>query len=96
MVHSKFSNESTTMHKNFLGEYGVSAIFNVSNPSIFYVGDDSRSNPFKKRGNDENQQASQKDLLEVLIGLITRRWLVWLYNNKNNFQFDWWIGLKFH
>jgi hypothetical protein len=73
MVHSKFSNESTTMHINFLGEYGVSAIFNVSNPSIFYVGDDSRSNPFKKRGNDENQQASQKDLLEVLIGLITRR-----------------------
>jgi hypothetical protein len=73
MVHSKFSNESTTMHIKFLGEYGVSAIFNVSNPFIFYVSDDSRLNPFKNRGIDENQQSSRKDSLEVLIGSITRR-----------------------
>jgi hypothetical protein len=39
------------------GEYNISATFNVSDLSLFDVGDDSRSNPFEERGNDENQQA---------------------------------------
>ena len=30
------------------GEYNISAIFNVSDLSLFDVGDNSRSNPFKK------------------------------------------------
>jgi len=30
-------------------DYGVSAIFNVSNISLFDVDDESRSNPFKER-----------------------------------------------
>jgi hypothetical protein len=42
------------------GEYNTSATFNVSDLSLFDVGDDSRSNPFEERGNDENQQAPIK------------------------------------
>ena len=53
------------------GEYNISASFNVSNLSSFDVGDNSRTNPFEKRGNDENQQAL-KDPLHVLVGPITR------------------------
>jgi len=33
-------------------DYGVSAIFNVSNISLFDVDDESRSNPFKERWDD--------------------------------------------
>jgi len=34
------------------GEYGISAIFNLSNVFLFDVGDYSRKNSFEKRGND--------------------------------------------
>ena len=34
------------------GEYGVSDTFNISNHCLFDAGDDSRSNPFKERGDD--------------------------------------------
>ena len=37
------------------GEYGVSATFNVSDLTLFDVGDDSRSNPFEERGDDVDQ-----------------------------------------
>ena len=53
------------------GEYNISATFNVSDLSPFDVGDDSRTNPFEERGNDDNQQAF-KDPLHVPIGPITR------------------------
>jgi len=46
-----------------LGEYGVSATFNVSDLSSFDVDDDSRSNPFEERGDDAIQPS--KDPLEV-------------------------------
>jgi len=51
--------------------YGVSATFNVVGLSFFYVGNDSRSNPFEERGNDVIQ-ATPKDPLEVPVGLVTR------------------------
>ena len=54
------------------GEYKVSATFNVSDLSPFDVGDDSRSNPFEERRDDENQHAPTKDPLHVPIGPITR------------------------
>uniref|UniRef100_A0A2N9FJQ1 Reverse transcriptase n=1 Tax=Fagus sylvatica TaxID=28930 RepID=A0A2N9FJQ1_FAGSY len=54
------------------GEYNISATFNVSDLSLFDVGNDSRSNPFEERGNDENQQALLKDPLHVPVGPITR------------------------
>jgi hypothetical protein len=54
------------------GEYDISATFNVSDLSLFDVGDDSMSNPFEEMGNDENQQTSLKDPLHVPIGPITR------------------------
>jgi hypothetical protein len=54
------------------GEYNISATFNVFDLSLFDVGDDSRSNPFEERGNDENQQALLKDPLHVPVGPITR------------------------
>ena len=46
-------------------------LFNVSDLSPFDVGDDSRTNPFEERGNDENQQAF-KDPLHVPVGPISR------------------------
>ena len=36
------------------GEFNVSATFNVADLSPFDVGDDSRSNPFEERRNDES------------------------------------------
>jgi hypothetical protein len=57
---------------NLQGEYNISATFNVSDFSPFDVGDDSRTNPFEERVNDENQRASLKDPLHVSVGPITR------------------------
>ena len=37
------------------GECNISVTFNVSDLSHFDVGDDSRTNPFEEKGNDENQ-----------------------------------------
>ena len=54
------------------GKYNISATFNVSDLFHFDVGDDSRSNPFEERGNNENQQAPLKDPLHVPVGPITR------------------------
>jgi hypothetical protein len=55
---------------DLLGEYGVSATFNVSDLSSFNIGDDSRSNPFEERRDDVIQQS--KDPLEVPVGPVTR------------------------
>ena len=57
--------------QDLLGEYNISAAFNVSDLSPFDVGDDSRANPFEERGNDENQRAF-KDPLHVPVRPITR------------------------
>ena len=53
------------------GEYNISATFKVSDLSPFDVGDDSRTNPFEERGNDENYKAF-KDPLHVPVGPITK------------------------
>ena len=53
------------------GEYNINATFNVSDLSPFDVGDDSRTNPFEERGNDENYKAF-KDPLHVPVGPITK------------------------
>jgi hypothetical protein len=37
---------------DLLGEYGVTAIFNVSNLSLFDAGDDSMLNPFEEKMNN--------------------------------------------
>jgi hypothetical protein len=37
---------------NLLGEYDITATFNVYNLSLFDLGDDSRSNSFKERQDD--------------------------------------------
>jgi hypothetical protein len=55
---------------NLLGEYGVSATFNVVDLSLFDIGDDLRSNSFKKKGDDAIQ--ALKDPLEVPVSLVTR------------------------
>ena len=41
-----------TYKVDLLSEYDVSATFNVSNLSLFDVGEDSRSNFFEERGDD--------------------------------------------
>jgi hypothetical protein len=61
---------------DLLGEYDVSATFNVFYLTLFDIGDDSRSNPFEKRGDDEHQPNTKhnhvNDPLELPIGPITR------------------------
>ena len=57
---------------DLLGEYNISATFNVSGLSLFDVGNDSTMNPFEERSNDKNQQAPLKDPLHVPVGPITR------------------------
>ena len=59
------------------GEYNVSATFNVADLSLFDVGEDSRSNPFEERGNDESFGGSIGEVtvhypLNVPDGPITR------------------------
>ena len=56
---------------DFPSEYNISATFNVSDLSPFDVGDNSRTNPFEERGNDENHKAF-KDPLHVPVGPITK------------------------
>ena len=61
------------MHTSWIFQVSIiSNRFNISDLSLFDVGDDSRLNPFEERGNDVNQQAPLKDLLHVLVGPITR------------------------
>jgi len=40
---------------DLLGEYGVSTPFNVYDLTLFDIGDDSRSNLFEEREDDEDQ-----------------------------------------
>ena len=56
---------------DLLGEYNISATFNVSDLSPFDVGDDSRTNSFEERGNDKNHKTF-KDPLHVPVGSITK------------------------
>ena len=56
---------------DLLGEYNISATFNVSDLSPFDVGEDSRTNPFEERGNDENHKTF-KDQLHVPVRPITK------------------------
>jgi hypothetical protein len=43
------------------GEHGVSAPFNISDLTLFDVGDDSGSNTFEERGNDEDQPNTKRN-----------------------------------
>ena len=59
---------------DLLGEYGVSATFNVFDLSSFDVGDDSRLNPFEERGDDatNHQRIHWRFQLVQLLGLEIR------------------------
>ena len=61
---------------DFLGEYNVSATFNVFDLCLFIVGEKSRTNPFEERGNDENHQRNiikaSTDPLHIHGGPVTR------------------------
>jgi hypothetical protein len=55
------------------GEFGVSATFNVADLTLFDTDFDSRSNPFKERGDDADQpRNTSKDPLHVPNGPMTR------------------------
>ena len=56
---------------DLLGKYSVSATFNISEISLFDVGDYSKSTSFWKRG-DGAIQSMPNDLLEVPVWPITR------------------------
>lgn len=55
------------------GEYNVSATFNVTDLSLFDVGDDLRTNPFQEEGNDAiHVNTTPRDQVQVPIGPVTR------------------------
>ena len=57
---------------DFPGEYNVSATFNVTDLSLFYVGDDLMTNPFQEEGNDGGMAKEwSANPLEIPLGLIT-------------------------
>ena len=80
------------------GEYNVSATFNVSDLSPFNVGEDSRMNPFEKRGNDENYQGNtiktSSDPLHIHGGPITRARAKKMQAALNGLIEKIWIGLE--
>ena len=58
---------------DFLGEYNVSATFNVIDLSPFDVGDDLRTNHYQEKRNDEGTTNKwNADPIQFPIGLITR------------------------
>ena len=59
-------------------QYEVNATFNVSDLFLFDVYDDSRSNFFKKRGDDVILAMKSKDPLGVSIGSILRPKMQWI------------------
>ena len=69
--------DDATYKVDLPSEYNVSATFNVDDLSLFDVGEDSRSNPFEERGNDESFGGSIGEVtvhnpLNVQDGAITR------------------------
>uniref|UniRef100_A0A2N9J0K3 Reverse transcriptase RNase H-like domain-containing protein n=1 Tax=Fagus sylvatica TaxID=28930 RepID=A0A2N9J0K3_FAGSY len=60
------------LHPRGDGPFQVLERINDNAYKLDLLGDDSRSNPFEERGNDENQQAPLKDPLHVPVGPITR------------------------
>ena len=57
---------------DFLGEYTVSATFNVTDLSPFDAGDDLRTNPFQEEGNDGSRaKEGSVDPLEVPLDPMT-------------------------
>ena len=58
---------------DLLGECNVSATFNVTDLSLFDVGDDLRTNHFQEEGNDEGMAREWRaDLLEIPLGPMTQ------------------------
>ena len=66
--------------QDLLGEYNVSATFNVSDLSPFDVGDDLRTNPLQEEGNDRIKDKTitstwdetYSDPIQVPVGPVTR------------------------
>ncbi|KAL2457997.1 RNA-directed DNA polymerase [Abeliophyllum distichum] len=69
-VLERINNNAYKLHLR--GEYNVSASFNVSDLSPFDAGNDLRSNPFEKRGDDVSFGPASNDSLHILVGPITR------------------------
>ncbi|XP_052197121.1 uncharacterized protein LOC127804307 [Diospyros lotus] len=83
------------------GEYNISATFNVSDLSPFDAGEDSRTNPFEERGNDENHHEEQADSnhssdpLHVPVGPITRARAKRLKEALNGLVLDMWANQNY-
>jgi len=55
-----------------LGKYCISATFNISNISLFDVGDNLRVNTFKERGNYVILTSTPRDPLEFSLGRVIK------------------------
>ena len=54
-------------------EYNVSDTFNVTDLSLFYVGDDLRTNPFQEEGNDRGMAKEwSANPIEIPLGPMTQ------------------------
>ncbi|GKV50653.1 hypothetical protein SLEP1_g57354 [Rubroshorea leprosula] len=69
---AKFLNYFWKILWSKLGEYNVSATFNVADLSPFDAVDDLRTNPFQEEGNDINRGLTLKDSIQVPVGPVTR------------------------
>lgn len=57
-----FKKSNNNAYKVYLpSEYAVNTTFNIYDIFLFNVDDNSRSNPFKERGNNTDQPANIKD-----------------------------------
>ena len=79
---------------NLLGEYDISATFNIFFISLFCVEDNSRMNPLNERRNDIIQ-ATPTNSLEVLIGFMTRLRTKRFKKVLNRFLQDKWVKMDF-
>ncbi|XP_052188792.1 uncharacterized protein LOC127799098 [Diospyros lotus] len=83
------------------GKYNISATFNVSDLSPFDAGENSRTNPFEERGNDENHHEEQADSnhssdpLHVPVGPITRARAKRLKEALNGLVLDMWANQNY-
>jgi len=77
-----------------LGKYSISATFNISNISLFDVGDNSRANIFEERANYVILTSTPRDPLEFSLGLVVK-FRANRFKEANGLLEDTWAKVEF-